>query len=298
MTLITKAQYGNFEQGEFTERKQRSYEETIQLIEAFPWEEQRRNLQVNLTGASITIEGKDGNFLKLALYYHGKFILYYLDADHRLFEQSYLKCSDTYSFILAFFRDGAAPVDFKQQHTFLQNVSTHFKDRDFSYRMTPGKITALALLGCFFGLMLSSWIPIVTVRGLPTASLPFLILPAVMSIFLIGQVPLTINHYRAARGRLLVISAGKSEFFYGPAHLPKSYDKSEILEMVTYGMRGRGGGYNWLTRVELSLRNGTSINISCLIISRSALTGKLPACPQREKKVLFPFIPLSASIPS
>jgi hypothetical protein len=135
MTLLTKTQYGNFEPGEFTAQQQRTYEETIQQIEAFPWEEQRRNLHVGLTGASISIEGKDGDFLKLALYYNGKFILYYLDMDHRLFEQSFMKYSDAYPFILAFFRDGAAPADFKQQHTFLQNVATHFKEQDFSYRM-------------------------------------------------------------------------------------------------------------------------------------------------------------------
>jgi hypothetical protein len=156
----------------------------------------------------------------------------------------------------------------------------------------------VVLAGFIFSLILSAWIPLLFIRPLPIVGYLFLAVPAAVSIFVIGQFPLAINHYRAARGRLLVISAGKSEFLYGPSALPRSYDKRQILEMVTYGMSGRGGGYNWLTRVKINFKDGTSINLSGLVISRSTLMGKLPGCPQEEKTVLFPFIPLSALTPS
>ena len=68
ISLISKIQYHNFEAGEFIDRKERSYEDTISLIKAFPWATERNGLKVDLTNPSITIENSYNEFLKLALY--------------------------------------------------------------------------------------------------------------------------------------------------------------------------------------------------------------------------------------
>lgn len=86
--LISKIQYQNFEAGEFVEIKERSYEETISIIEAFPWTEERNNLKVDLTNPSITIVNSYNEFLKIALYYNGKFVLHYYNNSEELFTKS------------------------------------------------------------------------------------------------------------------------------------------------------------------------------------------------------------------
>jgi len=61
--LISKVQYKNFEPGEFTDRRGRTYDETIALIEAFPWSQQRAVIGKELTlsrGNNIFYYGKAG----------------------------------------------------------------------------------------------------------------------------------------------------------------------------------------------------------------------------------------------
>ena len=66
--LVTKIQYNNFETGEFSEVRERTYEETVDLIEHFPWNKQREKLVIDLTNPSVTIEGGDNDFLKFAVF--------------------------------------------------------------------------------------------------------------------------------------------------------------------------------------------------------------------------------------
>ena len=63
--LISKVQYKNFEAGEFVEVCERTFNETTELIEKFPWTDQRDKIVIDLTNPSITIEGKNNDFLKL-----------------------------------------------------------------------------------------------------------------------------------------------------------------------------------------------------------------------------------------
>ncbi len=71
--LISKIQYKNFEPGEFTDRQNRTYEQTISLIEAFPWEGRKSPPGSRLlpTPPSPWKARISGDFLKLAVYYRG-----------------------------------------------------------------------------------------------------------------------------------------------------------------------------------------------------------------------------------
>ena len=66
--LVSKMQYKNFEAGEFIEEKERSFDETIELIGNFPWEAQREKIVIELTNPSVTMEGKNNDYLKLCKY--------------------------------------------------------------------------------------------------------------------------------------------------------------------------------------------------------------------------------------
>jgi hypothetical protein len=75
--FISKIQYKTYEKGEFSDEKVRNVEETLSLIKEFPWNEQR-GVDVQPTGPSVTIQDEYVNYLKVGLYFNGKFCLYYL----------------------------------------------------------------------------------------------------------------------------------------------------------------------------------------------------------------------------
>src|ERR1700750_2717214 len=118
--LISKIQYKNFEPGEFIEEKNRTYEETIQLIEDFSWNEQRDHIVIDLTNPSITIEGENNDYLKLAVFFNAKFVLHYLSNEKILFTKSFTDFRESYKYIHGFFESASFDVsDSKQENTWL-----------------------------------------------------------------------------------------------------------------------------------------------------------------------------------
>ena len=97
MPLLTfKIQYNTFEINEFVEERERTFEEVVELIEQFPWELQRDNIRIELTNLSITLHGKSGDYLKLALYYKGKFVLRYFDREGKLYSKGFYDLKESY----------------------------------------------------------------------------------------------------------------------------------------------------------------------------------------------------------
>jgi hypothetical protein len=84
--FISKLQHNTYEKGEFSDEQPRDLEETINLIKDFPWDAERTLTDIQLTGPSVTILDNDLNYLKLGLYFGGKFCVYYLDKDNHLYE--------------------------------------------------------------------------------------------------------------------------------------------------------------------------------------------------------------------
>ncbi len=297
--LITKVQYKNFEPGEFTDRQPRTAEETIHLIEAFPWQEQRDHLHIGLTGPSVSIEGADGDFLKLALYYNDKFVLYYVDVNHHLYSHSFIDYHDAYPYIRTFFVNGAAPAGFKDEQTLFQHVSVHFKDQDFSYTIgRSGRFAVVIAVQCaaLLGILICSAALLIALGRQPAAGY-LLILPAILAFLWTWGVAVAINHYQAGKNKVLVISRGKDEFSYGPLSGPETFNKKDIMDVTTYGGHRRGGGYSILTRVQINFNDGRSIDISCLLIPQEKLVAKLWNSTQRIGSLRYAFIPAGAASP-
>lgn len=101
--LVTKIQYKNFEPGEFVDVQKRIYEETIGLIEGYPWNIQREKFMIDLTNPSVTIEGRNGDYLKLAVFFNQKYVLLYLNKEQRLFSRSFSTLQDGYTYVKCFF---------------------------------------------------------------------------------------------------------------------------------------------------------------------------------------------------
>ena len=136
MTALTsKIQYRNFEEGEFTEEQERTFEETIQLIENFPWQQQREHFVVGLTAPSITIKNKEGDYLKLLLYYNQKFILHFFDSNHDHYTKNFLYLKDAYNDIHDFCTTSINRHEFKFEGR-NAHIKKHFANKDFTYKLT------------------------------------------------------------------------------------------------------------------------------------------------------------------
>src|SRR5215469_1211785 len=124
--LLVKIQHQDFEPGEFVHNKKEDFESALSIIRSFPWEEERKRLQVSLTNPSITFETNDHLFLKLSLYYHDKFVLYFFDGRH-LYTHSFIGVEDSFSFIEYFFnQQDVDRTQYKLETTWLQDLKIHF----------------------------------------------------------------------------------------------------------------------------------------------------------------------------
>ncbi len=296
--MIVKVQYKEFEPGEFTDIADRSFEETIALIDKFPWEEQRENLRIGLTTPSVAMEGAGGEFLKLALYYNGKFVMYYIDTHHHEFSRVLMNFSEAADSIQAFFKDYTEPpVNFVRQPTPLQNVIIHFKSGNFTYTIRSASVAGMIAFICLMLAIAVTWT--IAAMHIPILAITvfFLIGGIAILLFAIMQLRVLVNHYRYASGKVLILSRGLREFTFGPAGNPATFNKNDIQQIITHGMQGRGG-YPATARVEIIFKGGTSLNLSCLMLSQETMTLKFPSCNQTMDKVMFPFIPSSASSPS
>lgn len=294
MTLPTKIQYKNFEPGEFTGKKDSRYEDTIQLIENFPWDEQRDHLQVSLTNPSITIEDRQGGCLKLALYYEGKFVLHYFNREKQLYTKSFSHYTDTYPYLRALFETGSFDTkDFKKEPTWLLHPSLHFTEQNFHYTLNIGNYWS-SLLPASLLLFFSVTMPVLGMNSRIGTGGKLAIFLVFSCFLLVGLsfLALFVNHYKHSRGQVLILSKGNDTFYYGNKTNPQKFEKKNILDIVTYGRKGKGGTYDgYVVRVEINFKDGHSLNASTLIIVHSTLFGKLSGYPTSEEKTTFPYMP-------
>ena len=133
--LIVKIQSNQCEKGEFLEVFTRGYNDVITLLNSLNWQKEREHLVVSLTNPSVTIQDEHGNYLKLATYYNGKFVLYYLNNQNKLYTKAVSNISESYPYIKSFFEDSVAfnTKGFKNYFGWWQNYLPHFKSNSFVY---------------------------------------------------------------------------------------------------------------------------------------------------------------------
>jgi hypothetical protein len=294
--LLSKIQYNNYETGEFTEEKDRTLQETITLINTFPWQQQREHYAVGLTGPSITLQGPNNDFLKLAAYYHGKFVLYYCKRPKTLYSKSFDQCSDALPFLQSYFNDTEFDTAaFHQQNTWFQRPESHFITRSFIYDLNAARLLS-ACAPSLFLLTYASILSFAVLFGNPSVHALLLVaIPFWLGFFYFLR--LLFNHASACRGQVLIVSKGRDEFAYGPADAPHWMNKKDIVELITHGRRAKGG-YFAMTRVEIILQHDPSVDISCLLLNWDDLMRKFPGIPQSVIGESFPLMPPVASAPS
>jgi len=283
--LISKVQYKNFESGEFVDVQERTYEETIELIEKFPWGAQRDKITIQLTNPSITIEGENNDFLKLALFFNQKFVLYYFDESQNLYRKSFINLKDGYEYIRNFFIQPKFDIsNFEKETTWFQNNLKHFVIQDFKYVLTSKSI--ISFLMPIQAIIFYSFI-LFLIMCVPDGLISFLVI--VLS-FVGGQsLFFFFNYYNYVKDKVLIISKGQDSFYFGGIDNPKKYDKKDILQYRIIGRKGRGE--KWFTIIEIKFKNETVLKIPNLLINYTTLEQKLFEYPRIDVDE-FPFLKL------
>ena len=291
--IRSKLQFGTFETGEFTEEKVRSYEDTIKVIEEFPWKKERANIVIALTNPSITLQNKEQEYLKLAIFFNEKFVLHFIGKEQKLYTQSFSGKSDSYPIIQQFFKD--EPFDlkgFKLENTWLQHPLKHFVTQDFHYRITPESTKKFLLrtssipfaFTIFMLLMIIfSW------HKTPVVVLVLILLPA---IFLIGgglNLLLYFNYLSVVKGKELIMSNGNATFYFGDAGSLNEYSKSDIRQVIHCSNNGTRSVTSRFAFVAIQMINGEKLFIPNLLVDDSDLMSRLWMC-NIEKRNKFPYI--------
>lgn len=293
--LVSKIQYKNFETGEFSETKERTYSETVRLIEDFPWKEQRENIVIGLTNPSVTIEGLSGDFLKLAVFFNRKYVLRYFNNKQELYTKSFVDIRDSYSYIGAFYEEDVfTPAGFKKETTWLQHNLNYFISKDFRYEVTPKSLWKflISTSGVNFLIFVSTVVLFFFTR-IKHHDYILLYVLCLFYFFLMGggvNLVLFFNYYQYAKDKVLIMSKGNEIFFYGDKEHTIQYNKKDIVQYTL--IKTRSGGKNPISDfaiIKIEFENGDVVRFPSLLIGYRALEEKLYQCKKVER-YRFPFL--------
>lgn len=286
MILQSKLQYKNFETGEFIELQKRNYEETLSIIENFPWGKERDKIQISLTNPSVTVE-RENIFLKFAVYYNQKFVLYFLDQNNKLFTKSFTDFKNSYPYIFSFFYDDEFnTTEFKKENTLWQHNLKHFVTQDFVYRLSSRSLTKYLLSTSAISLCLSIFfVFFLIVKGWGQSPVPYLLFLFFICFFIGGGINLIVflNYYLYAKGKILIMSKGNDIFYYGNVINPVRYNKKDIESITTYQIENGRNPLNGFAVIKLEFKDETSIQIPNIFINEYSLQDKLFEYPQKYK---------------
>lgn len=278
-TLISKVQYKNFEAGEFVDIQKRNYEDTIKLIESFPWNSQRDKIVIDLTNPSITIEGNNNDFLKFALFFNQKYVLHYFDQTQVLYTKSFINLNEGYEYIKNYLEQTEFnTTDFKRETTWLQHNLKHFVTQDFRYVVTPKSIRTylISTSGINFCLSIVFLILILS-KGLNSIN-TIGIIAILLAMFLIGgglHLIIFFNYYNYVKDKVLIMSRGNDTFYFGNVDNPLKYDKKDILQFTTIRSRGSRNKFSGFAIIKIEFKDGTILKIPNLLVDYTALENKL-----------------------
>jgi hypothetical protein len=270
--FLSKLQHKTYEKGEFSDEQVRSLDETIELIKSFPWDTERTLTDVQLTGPSVTIHDEDINYLKVGLYFNGKYCLYYLDRNNHLYEYHAPDITDACKIVTDFFA-GQLDLENFEKHFFNIGNQAHFVTNYFEYREKVWRILLLNILTLIYGIFFICISTGLIKSNQPTGLSFMIILFAGLFLFLLGRI-----FYSAIinRNNYLQISRGNDLFKFGYNEKNiQTYSKKDIDKVVIYESRGNRNP-NLVCMYEIYFKDGNVIKFSNMLISDMALKSKFP----------------------
>ena len=279
--FISKLQYKTYEKGEFSGEKPRGLEETLQLIKDFPWDEQR-GVDVQLTGPSVTIQDEYVNYLKVGLYFNGKFSLYYLDHDNHLYEYHTDDLNDVCKQVTDFF---SQQLDLGQfdKHVFSIGSKHHFENGAFDYGLSKRLVFSYAITVGFLLCVVSfANASLFKVRDMPI--LVILLLIFLDIIFYAGSYYL-IKIFIKTKDMCIYISKGKNEFQFWKNDVLSEYKKENVARLDIYGQTGRSSRI--FNLMEIIFKDGSNLIVPGTLVDPFTLISKLPGVPTKFKGGYF-----------
>lgn len=268
--FTSKIQHKTYEKGEFSDEQERELAATIDLINTFPWDKERTLTDIQLTGPSVTVKDEGGNYLKIGLYFNGKYCLYYLDNDGHLYEYHTPDLKQVNTLVTGFFK-AALDLSAFEKHFINIGNRAHFKTNPFIYRERLGRIVSLtAYLLLYSVFFISTNIAVIMTDTPWHLGLLF----ALLSLFLYYFIFRIYRNAYLNRDNYLQISRGNDVFSFGyTADTIKSYNKADIKEMISYANRGSRNP-NMIEAIEVIFKNGETIRFTNMLISTSDFQAK------------------------
>ncbi len=268
--FISKLQHKNHEKGEFSDEKTRTLEETVELIKNFPWD-QERGVDIQLTGPSVTIKDENGNYLKIALFFNGKFCLYYLDNDNHLYEYHTPDLDDADNVVSDFF-NGQIELQKFEKHLFSVGNKSHFETAKFEYRISSMLCLLYLLLMTSLSIaMIGGTFAFFLVKGFPFLMLFFCLF---FDAFILQGFYFFIKTFIKSKNICLTVSSGADNFQFENDGESINYNKKDISAINIFGQAGRSSRV--VDLMEIIFKDGTSITISGLIMDQYTFIQKFP----------------------
>jgi hypothetical protein len=283
--FISKLQYKTSEKGEYFDEKSRNLEDTIELIKNFPWERERY-ADIELTGPSITIKDKNGNYLKVGIYYGGRHSLYYLDKKRTFYKYYQINIDKVFAMVTDFF-NGQLDLQKFDRHRFALGAKSYFITNLFEYRIKACEVALLTIFWDFYFILFLAF----SIAFFIGAMIPIGLIFATIAIFLeISPFFTFLNAYKN-RNQYLKISRGEDTFQFGDSKTGIiNYNKSDIKKIINYIDRASRSP-NLIEIVEIVFKDGSSIIFTNILMSSDALkykfSDKWKLSPVKESVGLF-----------
>jgi len=263
--LITKLQYKNFEKGEFTDEKPRSFEQLIGLLKDFP-NTKTDSIERDVNDPSVVVLDVNGNYLKIDIYPGNSFCLYYLAVSNEYYIYDVIPLEKASKGIETFFAGNIDLSDFETQ-TYHKDVRSFFTTNTFEYYLKFSKVLGLSFMWIIYlGLGIAAIIYIVVTN--PNSKMPMPILIPFLFTLPFGSVVAHIFfNYAKRKGQYLKISRGNDLFHFGNSTDEITiYKKSDVMDVKHYTDNSTRSP-NSFHQYEICFKDNRSITFSNALIS-------------------------------
>jgi hypothetical protein len=279
--FISKLQYKTYEKGEFSNEKSRPLAETIQLIKDFPWDEQR-GVDVQLSSPSVTIMDEYRNYLKVAIYFNGKFCIYYFDVGHHLYEYHTDNLYDAYKQVTDFFNQ-QLDLGLFEKHLLSVGSKGHFETGLFEYRVNKSSMFLYFVVMLFF-LVITAFFTLAFFQTKNALGL-LALLPLFFDILYIAIFYFLVRMFFKAKDMSLYITRGSNDFQFLQDGQLQEFSKKDITAINIYGQTGRSS--KLFNLMELSFKDGSNLIVPGALIDPLKFISKFPGTERDFKGGYF-----------
>jgi hypothetical protein len=263
----SKIQHNTYEKGEFSDEQERTLEETITIIKTFPWDEERPLTDVQLTGPSVTIQNEYAEYLKIGLYFNGKFCLYFLDNGNHVYEYHAPDMETACGLVSDYFQ-GTLDLSRFEKHLLNIGAAKHFISQSFEYRLNKTSFTANYIIICILTLVMLSILALLTSRN---GIVGIILIVTVYGLFNLHKGYL--NNYLKLKDAYLQLSKGSISFTYGIADHITLYFKTDIKSIYLSNAPSKN---DQSAVYDITFNDDTYIRFSGFLIPYSAFVEKFP----------------------